>query len=301
MAVGGVCVSVVIPTYKHADCVVETLNSVFAQTFTDYEVIVVNDGSPDQTAHVLAPLAEAGKIRYIEQPNAGQGAARNRGLSEARGEFIAFLDDDDLWPADKLQWQVDALRAETSAALVYGFMQTFGHPPIYAHPEADAPSGHVKRAFLGQGYIRSPGQTLIRGDVLRRIGGFDANIWGCDDWDLLLRLADAGTFLYRHRVALNYRNHRANASRNVRRMHTNARKVLQKHVGRFPTPGNWSDWRAASGFVRRFNYRDAMRFANDAIDRGDHWDALRNWWTGITINPLGIRGSLMLLKHALKR
>src|ERR1700719_2929443 len=102
-------VSVIIPTYNHRDFVLDAIESVFAQTFTDYEVIVVNDGSPDDTASVLAPLASAGRIRYLEQANAGQGAARNRGIAQARGEFIALLDDDDRWPADKLEWQVGEL------------------------------------------------------------------------------------------------------------------------------------------------------------------------------------------------
>src|SRR5271170_3450676 len=101
-----IAVSVVIPTYNHRDFVVEALESVFAQTFTDYEVIVVNDGSPDDTAAVLRPYIESGRIRYIEQENRGQAGARNRGLAEARGEFVAYLDDDDLWLRDKLAWQV---------------------------------------------------------------------------------------------------------------------------------------------------------------------------------------------------
>ncbi len=83
-------VSVVIPTYKHAEYVLATLESVFAQTFTSYEVIVVNDGSPDNTAAKLQPLVDAGRIRYFEQPNAGQSAARNRGLAEARGSSWHF-------------------------------------------------------------------------------------------------------------------------------------------------------------------------------------------------------------------
>ena len=114
------CVSVIIPTYKHQDFVLATLDSVFAQTFTDYEVIVINDGSPDDTAEVLLPLAEAGRIRYIEQKNTGQSIARNRGIAEAQGEFIALLDDDDLWPPDKLEWQVEALRRQPDVALIAG-------------------------------------------------------------------------------------------------------------------------------------------------------------------------------------
>src|SRR4051794_22002333 len=119
-------VSVIIPTYKHRDYVLRTLESVFAQTFTDYEIIVVNDGSPDDTADVLRPLVEAGRIRYIEQPNAGQASARNRGIAEARGEFIAMLDDDDLWPAGKLEWQVAEMHRDSDAVVIYGFAEFFG-------------------------------------------------------------------------------------------------------------------------------------------------------------------------------
>jgi glycosyltransferase involved in cell wall biosynthesis len=102
-------VSVVIPTYKHRDFILDTVNSVLSQTFRDFEIIVVNDGSPDDTASLLRPMAESGMIRYVEQSNAAAAAARNRGLEMARGKFIAFLDDDDLWPQDKLEWQVLAL------------------------------------------------------------------------------------------------------------------------------------------------------------------------------------------------
>jgi glycosyltransferase involved in cell wall biosynthesis len=80
----------------------------------------VNDGSPDDTAAVLRPLVEAGKIKYIEQANAGQSAARNRGAAEARGEFLALLDDDDAWLPDKLAWQVKALREHPSAVMAWG-------------------------------------------------------------------------------------------------------------------------------------------------------------------------------------
>src|SRR6185436_10609304 len=79
-------VSVIIPTFRREDCIEATLDSVFAQTFRDFEVIVINDGSPDGTAARLRPWVESGKIRYYEQPNGGQSAARNRGISLARGE-----------------------------------------------------------------------------------------------------------------------------------------------------------------------------------------------------------------------
>jgi glycosyltransferase involved in cell wall biosynthesis len=111
-------VSVVIPTYGHRNYILDALTSVFEQSYTDREVIVVNDGSPRDTGSLLAPLVGTGRIRDIEQPNRGLAAARNPGLEAARGEYIALLDDDDIWPTDKLQWQVAELDAHREAVAV---------------------------------------------------------------------------------------------------------------------------------------------------------------------------------------
>src|SRR5947207_9138878 len=102
-------VSVIIPTYRHQDLISQTLESVFSQTFRGFEVIVVNDGSSNRTEAILAPFAAKGKIRYFAQQHAGQAVARNHGATEASGKFLAFLDDADLWPPDKLPWQVKYL------------------------------------------------------------------------------------------------------------------------------------------------------------------------------------------------
>ena len=226
-------VSVVIPTYSHRETVGETLDSVFAQTFRDIEVVVVDDGSTDGTAELLRPLAEQGRLRYVRQANAGQSVARNRGLHEARGAFIAFLDDDDLWPPDKLEWQVAALRARPDAVLVYG-------EPRYLHPDGRLverrrrepwPEGDVYPQIRLANWIATPGQTLIRADVLRELGGFDAAIWGADDWELYIRLARRGPFLFRPAVAILYRLHAGNASRQAVRHVLNYFAVVRRHTG----------------------------------------------------------------------
>lgn len=110
-------VSVVIPTYNAAGLLLQTLHSVFAQTFSDMEIIVVNDGSPDGTAAQLAQLSDP-RLRVISQKNAGVGAARNRGLDEARGEFVAFLDHDDLWLPEKIATQIAFFRSHPQCAAV---------------------------------------------------------------------------------------------------------------------------------------------------------------------------------------
>ncbi len=95
-------VSVLIPVYGHAEYVLDSLDSVFAQSYDDFEVIVINDGSPDASESVLDSYIRSGEIRYVYQENKGVAAARNHGLDLASGEFIAYLDDDDIWPVDKL-------------------------------------------------------------------------------------------------------------------------------------------------------------------------------------------------------
>jgi len=265
-------VSVVIPTYAHRDYILETLESVFAQTFSDYEVIVVNDSSPDDTADLLRPLAGKGLIRYFEQANQGQAGARNRGLAEARGEFIAFLDDDDIWPADKLAWQVEVMDESDLIGVVYGQKGDIGDSSL---SPAAAPSGQVFEDFVRTGWIQTPGQALIRQRDLKAVGGFDGDIWGADDWDLWLRLARVTEFAFRARPALLYRRHAANASRDFLRMHTNAQRVLLKHFGKTPTAQSRPLWRQARGFVKGFAAADGLREVGNNISAGRPLAALR--------------------------
>jgi glycosyltransferase involved in cell wall biosynthesis len=243
-------VSVVIPAYGHRDFITRTLESVAARTFAEpVEVIVVNDGSPDDTEAVLRPWVESGRIRYVAQANAGQGAARNRGIGMARGEFVALLDDDDLWPADKLEWSVAALRANPDAAMVYGALEligdddaptvprdALGNPVPYpcAGPDAAGPEGDAYVPFIETNWIISPGQCVVRRAALEslRPAPFDSDIWGADDWDFYLRLAEKHAFLYRPRTALRYRVHARNAGKNEVRMRRNCLKLLKKHRAR---------------------------------------------------------------------
>jgi glycosyltransferase involved in cell wall biosynthesis len=274
-------VSVIIPTYNHREYIPATLASVFAQTFGDYEVIVVDDGSPDGTGDVLEPLARAGRIRYVRQANQGQGGARNRGLREARGEFVAYLDDDDLWPADKLTWQVDVLRREPATVLVYGeYAQLNPDGTLAPGPTRPFPSGDVHRAFRRQCWIMSLGQTLIRTEALRSAGGFDRTIWGSDDWDMYIRLARTGPFAHLARTALHYRQHAGNASRQVIRHVTNHLKVVRRHAG-WRVNDVWASQRAAAPyFLTRL-----IRTAAEARRGQDYTTALRAYLYALSFRP----------------
>lgn len=274
-------VSVVVPTYSHRDYVLQALESVFAQTYTDYEVIVVNDGSPDDTEALLRPLIEAGRIFYLRQENQGQAAARNRGWEAARGEYVAFLDDDDLWPPDKLEWQVRVLEEQRQTVLVYGppaWLQPDGSvsPPV---PEAH-PSGQVYETLLREYCLLSPGQALIRTSALRKVGGFDPDLWGVDDWDLYLRLARCGLFHFVDRVALHYRVHEGNASRNAVKHAENGWKAIRKHAG-------WNVLLIATILRggRGYFVPNLLRFVDSAREKKDYRNAVRAYLYAAVFQP----------------
>jgi glycosyltransferase involved in cell wall biosynthesis len=223
-------VSVIIPAYQHGHCIVEAVESVMAQTFQDFEVIVINDGCTDNTEEVLRPFVEKKLIRYFHQENQGISATRNRGLSLALGEFVAFLDDDDVWPQDKLEWQLDVLQNST-ALVVGGLASIFGEKGDRKMIVETTEYSTINTAKLfGGNPFGSPGQTLIRKSALEEIGGFDPTIWGADDHDVWIRLSRMGEIRRYNRISLMYRVHDSNTSRDSERMFENAEKVIRKNL-----------------------------------------------------------------------
>ena len=223
-------VSIIIPAYQHGPYIVEAVESVMAQTFQDFEVIVINDGCTDNTEEVLRPFVEKKLIRYFHQKNQGISATRNRGLSLALGEFVAFLDDDDVWPPDKLEWQLDVLR-NSDALVVGGLSSVFGRKSDRkAIVETTGYSTIDTAKLFGGNPFGSPGQTLIRKSVLEAIGGFDPTIWGADDHDVWIRLSRMGEIRRYDRISLMYRVHDSNTSRDSERMFENAEKVIRKNL-----------------------------------------------------------------------
>lgn len=230
-------VSVIIPTYNHRQFLGAALESVFSQTFTDYEVIVVNDGATDGTTEFLQPFINESRIRYFEQTNAGVAAARNRAVAAAKGEYIAFLDDDDVWPMDKLQWQVEFLSNNPEFDLVGGPSKFIDETGAEQAEGMDLKQGEITYDDLFWGCpFGSPGQTLIRRDAYLEVGGMNPDLWGTDDYDLYFRLARRKPMVGVPRIALYYRFHAGAASRNVSRMLLNTHKVLQKQLATWSRP-----------------------------------------------------------------
>jgi glycosyltransferase involved in cell wall biosynthesis len=203
-------VSVIIPAYNVAPYISETLDSVFAQTFAGYEVIVVNDGSPDteDLEQALAPYLD--RIVYLTQENRGAGAARNNGLMAARGEFVAFLDADDLWLPDYLSEQLAFIRSR-NYDLVYADALLFGQSPLAGRTFMQIAPSNGKVTFQslinGQCNVITSG-VLARKRLILEVGLFDEQLRNSQDFELWVRLVRHGARAsYQRKVLLRYRYH----------------------------------------------------------------------------------------------
>jgi glycosyltransferase involved in cell wall biosynthesis len=184
-----VAVSVIIPLYNAVDLIRDTVGTVLAQTWKDWELIVIDDGSTDGSGAVVRAFGE--RVRYYAYENGGVAKARNRGIALARGRYVALLDHDDLWAPTKLERQVEVLDRRPEVGLV-----TTGitHLERDGTPRLDAPTGPPSRFYqlFVKGFGPTPSTVMIRRSVLERVGGFDERFSsaGMDDHELWPRIAD---------------------------------------------------------------------------------------------------------------
>jgi glycosyltransferase involved in cell wall biosynthesis len=203
-------VSVIIPAYNVAPFVEDTLSSVFAQTFDNYEVIVINDGSPDSDELERILMRYLDRINYIKQTNQGAGAARNAGLRAARGRFVAFLDGDDMWLPMFLEEQLTLIDSHGGYDLVYADAVNFGDSLLAGRPVMETYSSEGEANFesllAGRcGVITSA--VVARREPIIELGMFDESIRNSQDFDLWLRLSkrEGARFTYQRKILVRRR------------------------------------------------------------------------------------------------
>jgi glycosyltransferase involved in cell wall biosynthesis len=225
-------VSVVIPAYQAAGFIKETLDSVFAQTFQDFEVIVVNDGSPDteELEKILEPYQD--RIVYLKQENQGPAGARNAGVRASRGEFIAPLDADDLWMPEYMAEQLKALNADPSIDMIYADALIFGNVPEAGRSlmELSPSEGEITfGALVTRKCSVNVCVCLIRREIVFRTGLFDPAFRGTEDIDLWLRiLMHGGRIGHQRKVLGQYRRRQDSLSANHIAMVESYIKTLSK-------------------------------------------------------------------------
>ena len=206
-------VSVVLATYNQAHWLAETIESVRAQTYADWELVVADDGSTDDTAAVVTRFARDHRIRCIAGAHAERAAARNRAIAASTGELVAFLDADDTWHPEKLARQVAALAAAPEAGACYAvarFVDGSGRPLDVRKPPRALSGLIFPRLVRGNFIILA--SMMVRRRCLEAVGAFDATlpVFGCEDWDLWLRLARRYAIVAVDEELVRYRVHDGN-------------------------------------------------------------------------------------------
>lgn len=181
-------VSVIIPTYNLAAHLPEALASVYSQHWPNLEIVVVDDGSTDDTPTVLDALTEKSHLRCFRQKNAGAAAARNRGIQEARGDWIAFLDADDLWLPGKLAAQLEELRQHPKAVFSYTDVRLRSESNLERDLACGTDGQPLFLRLLGGNLFATP-TVIIKRDCFEEVGLFDTELRTGEDWDMWMRLA----------------------------------------------------------------------------------------------------------------
>jgi GT2 family glycosyltransferase len=200
-------VSVVIPCFMVSEYIGEAIESVLRQTHKNFEIIVVDDGCPDSKKLKSTLLPYKLRLRYIRQENRGVGSARNTAISYARGEWIAFLDGDDIWRPNYLAEQIAVARS-SNADCVYPNALYFGASSLNGRDYMDVfpSSGPVTVESLALGVCHVFVGALVRAEALRNVGGFDERLRSCEDLDLWLRiLLNGGRIVYHRNILVDYR------------------------------------------------------------------------------------------------
>jgi glycosyltransferase involved in cell wall biosynthesis len=205
---------VVIPVFNGEKFIGQALESVFSQTYKDFEVICIDDGSSDGSPEVIAQYG--GKVRYFRQENAGPSSARNAAMNMSRGEFIAFLDQDDLWYPDKLRLQMDYLKRHPDVAMVHSNINISRDDVVIHHglpiERRQNGSSVFEELYLGN-FINSI-TVVARRKIFDIIGLFDEDFRMAQDYDLWMRIASRFKIAYQDEIMAEYRLHDNNSSRN---------------------------------------------------------------------------------------
>lgn len=268
-------VSVIIPTYNSAHFIIEAVDSVLAQTFTDFEVLVIDDGSKDNTKEVLTEKY-GNSIQYFYKENSGVSKARNFGIEKAKGKYVAFLDSDDAWIPEKLEKQIVALEKNPANKACYSsfYLCDENLNPTGINSSERKADALTDLLLIGN-VVATPSTVIAEKELFQQVGGFDDQLSQCADWEMWIRLATKTEFIYIDEPLLKYRIHGANMSKNAALLEKDTILLMEKG---FALPNLPSSVKAkknealakvymvsAGTYFRAKQYRDFLRCARKAI------------------------------------
>jgi glycosyltransferase involved in cell wall biosynthesis len=240
-------VSIVCPTFNGATrgFLRETIESALNQTFKGYELIIVDDGSSDSTKEVCEPFLEDSRVHYIFQANTGPASARNTGIRASTGEFVCFLDDDDIWKAEKLQRQLEYIDAQlrnfNNWGMVFAWVELIdAHSNIIGY-RGHRQTGWIYKDLFFANIISATSSVLVKREALDRVGYFDEKCTPCEDWDLWLRIAKNYLIFPVQEYLVQHREHQQRLSASSEQAFLSENVVLKKALSTAPPEINPRD------------------------------------------------------------
>lgn len=279
-------VSVILPTYNCARFLQESVGSVLSQTYHLYEIIVVDDGSTDNTREVLQPFIQ--RIRYLHlEQNKGLPTARNTGIQSARGAYIAFIDADDLWLPEKLETDIECFAQHPDTSMVYSKHLNIDEKgkEFDGATQKRLPSGRIfLQLFSEQNFIISS-SVVVRKEVFETTGLFDERLFNCQDWDMWLRIAFSFQAAGINKPLVKYRHNPHSLSKNRENVLKYQKQVIDKTYTAFKdTVGGISEKlyhrRLASQYAKAGRYY--VRTGNKRLAR-------ENFRMSLKYDPLNLR------------
>ncbi len=308
-------ISVVIPAYNAEQFIGQTIQSVLDQTYPCHEIIVVDDGSTDRTQEVLKKFD--GKIHCLSQQNKGPSAARNAGIQAAQGDFICFLDADDLWIPEKLEVQLAFMEANPDIALVCSDYEEFNKEGIvlssflaekhHMFPTFPTVAGPLNNAFeklVFENFVGTP-TVMVRKSCLEKTGVFDEEIRSVEDRDLWLRISASYRIACIPRIFCKKRVHQMNVSKQTELAVRGKIRVLEKNWKLFPQLVPDRMWRThlAEGYCqlgyllleknqRKCAFKAGMLSLKHMVLRGPRDPSLKlmPWWMSVGLIPAALLG-----------
>lgn len=228
-------VSVIIPAYNAMDYLPESVESVLRQTFTDLEVLIINDGSSDEIVQWAAQITDP-RVKLFSQKNQGVSEARNTGIAHAQGKYLAFLDADDLWEPTKLEKQVQCLENNPAVGLVDTWVVLANEQGIPTNKVwISKAEGDVWKQIVEESLLTCGSTPMIRRCCFETVGVFDRDLCIAEDWDMWIRIASRYSFAVVKEPLVRYRQHSNNTSKNCQVMLPNFRTVIEKTFQSVPS------------------------------------------------------------------
>lgn len=274
-------ISVIIPVYNGEKTIRTTIQSVLEQSLSDFELLVVDDGSCDRTASIVSGVQDF-RVTLFSKVNGGVSSARNFGIKQSSGKYLAFLDADDLWTTDKLACQLQALQQHPEAALAYSWTDYIDYQGRFLH-KGDYPkySGHVYENLLIKNFIENGSNPLVCKEKLLKVGLFDESFSYGEDWELWLRLAARFPFVMIPKVQILYRVTPKSASTQLSKMEVQVREVIERAFQHSATDLHYLKSISLSNFYLYL----LLRSFETSLNYSDSFNRMRLYYLTLKENP----------------